>query len=201
MAATDAATGLEGLRRAPLSLGVWLAAFVPPGCAWDEPLRSDPGAWSPEVGDETEEASSPSLPGCAEEPPESSTAPTLSHRSLTSHAPGLPCLAGCHEEGGSSSLVFAAAGTAYLGEESRSIAPAGREIHGIGGTILELDRCGNFYASADELSASAASTQPFVLDPTFRKMEKSMVLVKGPGDCNQSGCHDFSEKGTSGIFF
>jgi hypothetical protein len=127
--------------------------------------------------------------------------PLLSSRATFSHRPGQPCLEGCHEEGGSAELAFAAAGTLYASEDSRTLAKPGKRVFGVAGTTLAVDRCGNFYATREKLPASVRTTQPYVLETTLRKMEKSMNLIAGAGDCNKSGCHDFSKSGTSGIFY
>ncbi len=81
------------------------------------------------------------------------------------------------------------------------IAEAGREVRGVGGSVLQLDACGNFYALKAALKSETKSTQPWLKDPTFRHMEKPLLRVARPGDCNQSGCHDFSGRLNSGIYF
>jgi hypothetical protein len=176
------------------------------GCGWSDALNSDPAAWAPSatsdtaplepgtagaapVADECEAESPPSLHGAA------STSTTVSHRA------GEPWLQGCHEPGGSARSSFAAAGTAHERQGVRSPARGGRVVQGIGGTALVVDACGNFYARAEALAASPARTQPWLKDPTFRRMEKPLTRQPRAGDCNQSGCHDFSSRVSVGIYF
>ena len=118
-----------------------------------------------------------------------------------SHRAGEPCLEGCHEPGGNAALAFAAAGTAYRAQGQQLVAEAGREVRGVGGSVLQLDACGNFYAIKAALKAAPNSTQPWLKAPTFRHMEKPLLRVARAGDCNQSGCHDFSGRLNSGIYF
>ncbi len=178
-------------------------------CDWSDELRSDPSSWSPTRGQPPEPVNPPSEGGqagaetpsaCSEEPPFdlgllSSAANGVSHRA------GEPCLEGCHEPGGAARLVLAAGGTAYRTQADRVVSEGGRKIQGIGGTALTIDACGNFYAVEAALTASVARTQPWVKEPTFRRMEKPLLRVTRPGDCNQSGCHDFSSRLNTGIYF
>jgi hypothetical protein len=125
----------------------------------------------------------------------------ISDATSASHRAGEPCLEGCHEPGGSARLAFVAAGTAYEKQGERSPARAGRVVQGIGGTALVVDACGNFYALPGALAAGPGRTQPWLKDPTFRRMEKPLTRESRPGDCNQSGCHDFSSRLSLGIYF
>lgn len=181
-------------------------ALLSAGCDLSEALNSDPAAWNPPPG----RVSAPVSPGAAgataevegcdqQSPPTwsgtASAATTVSHRS------GEPCLEGCHEPGGSARLAFAVAGTAHEGQGERQPARAGRLVQGVGGTVLTVDICGNFYALEEALAVAPGRTQPWVKDPTFRRMEKPLTREARPGDCNQSGCHDFSSKLSVGIYF
>jgi hypothetical protein len=189
------------------SFGVLALAICASGwcasCGYDAALESDPNAWRPA-------AHGPLLglggaaghvdERCAGDP-EHDPGLVVSSASALSHRPGEACLGACHGADGEAQTTFEAAGTAYATEGSRVLAGVGRAIHAVGGTRLVVDRCGNFYAVRSRMQARPTSTQPFVNDPTLRKMERAMNRTKDAGNCNQSGCHDFSEKGTSGIFF
>lgn len=190
-------------------VGIVMSSALLGACDWSDALRSDPNAWSPAQGPRPSTETPPAEggqtgaeqpSGCDAEPPfdpslRLSAADTLSHRA------GEACLEGCHEAGGSAQLVLAAAGTAYRRQGERALAEAGRVIQGVGGSELSIDACGNFYAVEGALTASVARTQPWVKEPTFRRMEKPLLRVSRPGDCNQSGCHDFSSRLSTGIYF
>lgn len=185
---------------------VLLASSVWAGCDWSDALDSDPSTWNPPAVRltapvEPGAAGAPAaFAGCDQElPPEVSG--STSQAASISHRAGEPCLQGCHEPGGSARRAFAAAGTAHESEGERRPARAGRVIQGVGGTALTVDACGNFYALAEALVAGPGRTQPWVKDPTFRRMEKPLTREARPGDCNQSGCHDFSGRLNAGIYF
>lgn len=195
-------------------LGLTVGVFA--GCSWGDALDSDASAWNPP--ERRAELSATPLPGVGGEasgtagnnsgvPADCATTPELdlalrqSMPSHASHRAGEPCLKGCHEAGGTAKLTLAAAGTAYDVQGERSVAEAGRQVRGIGGSVLEVDACGNFYAIADVLRTAPESTQPWVKEPTFRRMEKPLLRVARPGDCNQSMCHDFSGRLNAGIYF
>jgi hypothetical protein len=129
--------------------------------------------------------------------------PTLrtSSASGISHVPGVTCLEGCHAgEGGEARTRFAAAGTIYRSQTSRELAPSSGSVQGVGGTSLEIDRCGNFYAVVGALKTAIDETQPFVQNPTVHRMEKSLVNQPNAGSCNQFGCHDLRRKLTWGVY-
>jgi hypothetical protein len=192
-----------------------LAATCPPlillaACAWGEALDSNPSAWHPaEVKIESplpqpsaDEAGAEPAPAadCTGTPPyqhdlRRSTSEGLSHRASE------PCLAGCHEPGGTAQLAFAAAGSAYSAQGVRMAASPGNLVRGVGGTELEVDACGNFYAIADALTTNVRNTQPWVKGASFHRMEKPLAKNARAGDCNQSGCHDFSGRLNSGIYY
>ena len=197
-----------GLLRAIYRALLALAAL--PSCGWSDALDSDPKAWNPErlavaepAPSSSGEAGAPAVPvpaSCDDEPP----LQLVLERSApgeSSHRVGEPCLAGCHEAGGSARLAFAAAGSAYQAQGSRVVASPGSVVQGIGGTALQVDACGNFYAIAESLKTAPQQTQPWVRSPTFRRMEKSLAKDSKAGDCNQSGCHDFSGRLNAGIYF
>lgn len=185
--------GATSARAAPLAL--FLA-----GCAADASLTSDPGAWSPRRGAlAIQDGAAPLPPGC-DEPPAVDPSRERSRAGGPSHLPGQPCLEGCHEPGGTATRAFAAAGTVYREQGRRELASSG-SVGGVGGTTLAVDACGNFWAVAGALEASANTTQPFVREPTFRKMERAMNRTADAGDCNRSGCHDFGSTLRSGIYF
>jgi hypothetical protein len=202
--------------------GLFLA-FAAPACDWSPALGSDPAAWSPPAtaalsgvdaavafdasghvegdagGHAGGDASSQPEPTCAEAPPYDATL-TTSKAGAASHAAGQPCLESCHESGGSARLSFAAAGTVHQSQTSREVVSAGL-VHNVGGTTLAVDGCGNFYATADALKMDPKSSQPYVRNPAFRPMEKPLARQRRPGDCNQSGCHDFGSRLRWGIYF
>lgn len=177
-------------------------------CDWSRPLPSDPAAWSPasspiddaSTGSNDDDAG-PSLPEeCNTDPPfdphlTQSVASGISHRSSE------PCLEACHEAGGSARSVFAVAGTVHRAQGERTPVATGGTIHSVAGTTLTLDRCGNFYAVASVLVSAPQSTQPFVQNPTLRRMEKPLVREPSAGSCNRATCHDFSSSSKSGIYF
>jgi hypothetical protein len=187
-------------------------------CSWGRALDSDPSAWSPGAAPEPDAASAPETspwdasratdaepdaefkPNCTDEPPYDPSV-TSSTPARGSHRAGEPCLTGCHEQGGTARLTFAAAGTIYRSQTSRDVAPPGGAVHQIGSTTLTLDGCGNFYAIASALATGPNQTQPFVQNPTLRRMDKILFRQSHPGDCNQSGCHDFSRPVNWGIFY
>jgi hypothetical protein len=177
-------------------------------CAWSDALDSDPKAWNPEKLAVAEPAPSPSgdagapaVPASCDDEPPLQLALEQSAPGESSHRVGEPCLAGCHEPGGSARLAFAAAGSAYQAQGSRVAASPGSVVQGIGGTALPVDACGNFYAIAESLKTAPQQTQPWVRSPTFHRMEKSLAKNSKAGDCNQSGCHDFSGRLNAGIYF
>jgi hypothetical protein len=123
---------------------------------------------------------------------------TASH---VSHVPGAACLKGCHaQEGGEAKTRFSAAGTIYRSQTSRDFAPLSGSVQGVGGTSLEIDRCGNFYAVIGALKTAIDATQPFVQNPTVHRMEKSLINQANPGSCNQVACHDFSRTLNWGVY-
>lgn len=172
------------------------------GCDLAPVADADPAAWDPaaidsgEPGDAGKEAPGP---GCDVEP-DFDDALTASTATTPSHLAGQPCLEGCHEAGGAARKIFAAAGTVYRSQRSRSVAHAG-EVHGVGGTTLIVDRCGNFYAVDGALTLDPTRTQPFVQNPTLHRMDKSLYRVPRAGSCNQASCHDFSSRLRWGVYF
>ena len=194
-----------------LMLGIALVLVSAPlSCEWSNELQSDPSAWSPRPEATSEpdatnatEDSSTIDPACSSGalPPFDPTLRT-STATAVSHGPGLTCLEGCHALQGEARTAFTAAGTIYRSQTSREIAGAGGTVEGVGGTILTVDKCGNFYAVAGAVEEKALRiTQPFVQSPTVHRMEKTLSLQTNPGDCNQLGCHDFSAKLRWGIYY
>jgi hypothetical protein len=183
--------------------------MVVPACSYDNALRSDPKAWAPakiespaNAGPDAAPTVTPdaALVDCSQEPlfdPDlrQSSESTLSHRA------GESCLGGCHEAGGAAQLAFAAAGTIYRALGSPLVALAGDTIDGVGGTRLTIDLCGNFYAVEEALAFPVRRTQPWVENPTFRRMDQLMSRVSNPGDCAQSKCHDLGEGKNSAIYY
>lgn len=171
-------------------------------CDYGDALRSDPAAWDPAHGatKRPDDSNGPPVAACDEVPALDLTL-ERSTESTRSHAGGQPCLEGCHEAGGQARLAFAAAGTLYRRQGERAAAQAGRSVQGVGGTELSADVCGNVYAVLSVLVSPVQRTQPWVNDPTFRRMEKSLSREARAGDCNRSGCHDFSGRLNSGIYF
>jgi hypothetical protein len=176
------------------------------GCDWSPAFSSDPAFWEPPASTEPSIDAAAAVDGgaqealsCDEVPPYDASLVT-SKAGGSSHGAGQPCLEGCHESGGSARLTFAAGGTAYRSQTSREVARGG-EVHGIGGTTLAVDGCGNFYATPGALKAGPQATQPFVQNPTFRRMDKPLFRQAGAGSCNQSGCHDFGGKLRWGVYF
>jgi len=179
------------------------------GCSWGSALDSDPTAWDPPAGLVSAQPSAqpdaaidqpPDVPDCSALP-ELDLALKLSAASVLSHRSSEPCLSGCHEPGGTAKLAFAAAGSAYAAQGQRRPAQAGKIIESIGGTRLTVDACGNFYAIAPALKSAVQNTQPWLKDPTFHRMEKPLARAARAGDCNQAGCHDFSGRLNSGVYF
>jgi len=198
-------------RLAQMRYFLWQLAVVASAlsaCSWKQAIESDPSAWNPAASlvapdaatDGAAGSSATEVEGC-DATPDEELALTESGPERGSHRAGEPCLTGCHESGGSAKLVFAAAGTAYRAQGQRTVAEPGREVRGVGGSVLQLDACGNFYAIAAVLRAATGSTQPWLKDPIFRHMEKPLQRAAQPGDCNQSSCHDFSGRLNSGIYF
>jgi hypothetical protein len=196
------------LRKAPLAIAV---GAICGACDWATKLESDPAAWSPpratraevpEDGPSVDAASPADAPHveCQAEPAFDPSLRT-SRGGAGSHRAGEPCLEACHVSGGSARLVFAAAGTVYRSQTSRAVASGGGAVHGIGGSRIDLDACGNFYAVAEALAAGPNATQPFVQNPTFHRMDKALFREPSPGDCNQADCHDFSSRTRWGIYF
>ncbi len=174
-------------------------------CSFTPGLDSDPAAWNPErlassAVDSGSDDQAPAAPAACDMDPryspelETSSTKTLSHRS------DQPCLEGCHEPGGSAQKTLAVGGTVHRSQTSREVATSGT-VHGVGGTTLTVDRCGNVYAVAEALVGDPQLTEPFVQNPTLRRMDKSLYRVKNPGSCNQSSCHDFGSKLRWGIYF
>jgi hypothetical protein len=179
-------------------------------CNWGNALDSDPTAWNPPAGLVSATSSAEPDASAIELPPEPTDCSTLpeldlklkaSTASLRSHRSSEPCLASCHEPGGTAKLAFAAAGSAYTAQGKRSPAQAGKVIESVGGSRLIVDSCGNFYAVESALRSSVKNTQPWLQEPTFHRMEKPLARASRAGDCNQSGCHDFSGRLNSGIYF
>jgi hypothetical protein len=173
------------------------------GCHFGQALDSDPSAWAPEPqepGAQALDATAGQPPACNADPPWDATLGRSSAERL-SHRIGEACLSGCHEAGGVAKLAFAAAGTLYQLQGVSVPAVAGSTVQSVGGTRLVADACGNFYAIAEELTTSVRMTQPWVQNPTFRRMEKPLVREPRAGDCNQSGCHDFSGRLNLGIYY
>ena len=174
-------------------------------CGFTPDLDSDPAAWSParlavSAGDAGNGARDASIPeGCSMDPPFLEALTTSSAKSL-SHRSDQPCLEGCHEAGGSARKTLAVGGTIHVSESSRQVATGGT-VHGVGGTTLTVDPCGNIYATSDALKGDPQLTEPFVQNPTLHRMDKSLYRIKDPGSCNQSGCHDFGSTLRWGIYF
>jgi hypothetical protein len=137
---------------------------------------------------------------CNVEPPYDASL-TQSLASAISHRPSEPCLENCHEAGGSARTVFAVAGTVHRAQGQRVPVARGGTIHSVAATTLTLDRCGNFYAVASALTTQPQLTQPFVQNPTLRRMEKPLVREQAAGSCNRATCHDFSSSSKSGIYY
>jgi hypothetical protein len=182
-------------------------SFVLVGCEWSPALTSDPAFWDPPRTGEPLDGSPRPVgdaaaivdPACRGEP-RYDAALLTSSATASSHRPGESCLKGCHETGGSAKAVFAAAGTVYQSQRSREVATSG-VVQSVGGTALAVDRCGNIYAVASALKTGVQLTQPFVQNPTFHRMDKSLYRVTNAGSCNQSDCHDFSGKLRWGVYF
>jgi hypothetical protein len=179
-----------------------------PGCGLGAELPSDPAAWEPPLDSAraasmAEADAAPAFDGgagaCLEEPL-FEPALTSSAAGARSHLAGQPCIEGCHVVGGSAKKVFAAAGTVHVSATSRAVARAGA-VHGVGGTTLPVDLCGNIYATMDALMTEPRYTQPFVQAPTLHRMDKPLSRQTSAGSCNQSGCHDFGAKLRWGIYF
>jgi hypothetical protein len=180
-------------------------------CDWSHALDSDPQAWSPAAtpqGDpraptpvDRDAEADVVVPGaCNGEPPfdpelKQSSAGAISHRA------GQPCLEGCHEAGGSARSVLAVGGTIHRAEGERVPVAGGGTVNSVGGTTLNVDQCGNFYAVASALRSPPQLTQPFVQNPILRRMEKPLFREAYAGSCNRAGCHDFSSSSKSGIYY
>jgi hypothetical protein len=178
-------------------------------CANSSAFDSDPEAFSPPSLPRTPADSAVPVdvpdgaaePDCSADPAWSATTKQSASDGV-SHRKGEACLEGCHQPSGKARTVFAAGGTTYRAETSREVAGAGNVVYNVGGTALTVDRCGNFYAIPEALRTKVRATQPYVQGPTFRKMEKPINLRDTDvGDCNQSGCHDFSTRTNWGIYF
>lgn len=185
-------------------------------CDWSRSLSSDPSAWSPAATVEEQGTSSGATlaPDASSReliiPEECTTAgkdppfdPGIrqSLSAAISHRPSEPCLEKCHEAGGSAKLTLAVAGTVHRAQGERVPVATGGTIHGVAGTTLTLDRCGNFYAIATALATQPQLTQPFVQNPTLRRMEKPLVREQAAGSCNRTTCHDFSASSKSGVYY
>lgn len=179
------------------------AAQLLSACGFDSKLDSDPGYWLPTetagVADGSADAIEPPIPGCDVEPPFSAEL-RASAEGGASHLAGKPCLESCHEAGGTAQKIFSAAGTIYRSQGSRAVTRTG-QVQGVGGTTLNVDRCGNFYATSDALVTGVDRTQPFVQQSALHRMDKSLYRVPKAGSCNQATCHDFSSRQRWGIFF
>jgi hypothetical protein len=125
---------------------------------------------------------------------------TRSSAMTRSHRADQPCLENCHETGGLAQKVFAVGGTIHRSQTSRTPVTSG-EVHGVGGTTLSVDRCGNIYATKEALTTDPRLTQPFVQNPTLHRMDKSLNRVLRAGSCNQMTCHDFGSTLRWGIYF
>ena len=208
-----------------------LVAFATAGCDWSPALSSDPAFWAPAMSaatssadatvgfdagshgapdagrhgasdagsDGASDAGSHVKPSCTDTPEYDPTLST-SKAGAFSHSAGQPCLEGCHESGGSARLAFAAGGTVHKSQTSHEVAKSGF-VYNVGRTTLAVDACGNVYATAEALKAGPQSSQPYVRNPAFHLMDKSLASQKDPGSCNQSGCHDFGTKLRWGIYF
>lgn len=199
-----------------------LGALCLSACPWSERLDSDPSAWSPppqpleqmppvsSAADAAPVADGGASDGgllaeaaaidCEDDPP-FDVALQASMASGQSHRAGQACLTACHEPGGSAQLVLAAAGTIYRSQGSHDVAAAGGTVRQVGGTTLTIDGCGNFYAVSGALATGPNQTQPVVQNPTLHQMLKILYRVSQPGNCNQSGCHDFSSSANPGIYY
>ena len=184
----------------------WIAVVFSVGaaaCGGGAASESDPNHWSPLSRGDGGAAPAPgdgavvASPACFIEPPVDDTI-VISTPGAISHAPGRPCLEGCHEAGGVALSTFAVGGTVFR-SKSRIVAERGF-VQNVWGTRLEVDACGNIYAKESELRTKTA-TPPSVTEPTYRQMSKPLRGVKNPGSCNQSGCHDFSGPLRWGIYF
>ena len=176
-----------------------LALFA---CAWGNALDSNPSAWDPPesaVSASSDGEASTPVSACSAEPARDLTV-AQSRPAAASHRAGEACLGGCHEAGGSAALAFRAAGTLYRAQGDHTTAGPDHTVQGVGGTSLVTDQCGNFYAVDSALENSPNQTQPWLEDPTFRRMDKPLARVAHAGDCNQAGCHDFSTRTNAGIF-
>lgn len=180
-----------------------LAALALSACKLGSEFDSDPSYWAPNdiagVPDASMNDFEPPIAGCDVEPVYDS-ALTQSQPDAQSHLAGQPCLEGCHEADGAARKTFSAAGTIFRAQGSRSLARSGA-VHGIGGTTLSVDRCGNFYAIREALVTNVDRTQPFVQNPTLHRMDKSLYRVPRAGSCNQATCHDFSSRQRWGVYF
>ncbi len=96
--------------------------------------------------------------------------------------------------------TLAVGGTIHRAQGSHDVATSG-SVHGVGGSTLMVDPCGNIYATADALKGDPQLTEPFVQNPTLHRMDKSLYRIKDPGSCNQSGCHDFGSTLRAGIYY
>jgi hypothetical protein len=202
------AEGRRSLRTLPVVTAGLVACIA---CDWGRALDSDPEAWSPAVTVGESAPSGPDANGdagaevaipeeCNAEPP-FDAALTQSVASAISHRPSEPCLEKCHEAGGTARSVFAVAGTVHRAQGQRAPVATGGTIHSVAGTTLTLDRCGNFYAVRSVLAVEPQLTQPFVQNPTLRRMEKPLVREQAAGSCNRATCHDFSSSSKSGIYY
>lgn len=209
--AKSSSRGSDMSTRATLRKLASTAALVLVGaCGWGMDLDSDPASWSPLATDAGSNA--PIVDGSAEGtgaavPPECDQEPafepglTQSSATVFSHLAGQPCLEKCHEAGGTARLAFAVGGTIHQRQGQRAVVTAGGTVQSVAGTTLVLDRCGNFYAVQAVLATSPQLTQPFVQNPTLRRMEKPLFRESHAGSCNRVGCHDFSSSSRSGIYY
>lgn len=205
-------------------VGPALCAICVTACPWSDRLDSEPSAWSPppqplgqtapasladDAGPVAEGGANANDGGvraeagavdCDDDPPFDS-ALQASMASGQSHRAGQACLTGCHEQGGSAQLVLAAAGTIYRSQGSHDVAGAGGTVQQVGNTTLTLDGCGNFYAVSGALATGPNQTQPVVQNPALHQMLKILYRESQPGNCNQSGCHDFSSSANLGIYY
>jgi hypothetical protein len=183
------------------------ALFLSTACDGSPALDSDPAYWDPPVSQvsspgEDGDAADAGIavdPACAGTPGYDAALVT-SIAGAFSHRAGQPCLESCHEAGGEARLTFAAAGTVFRAQLSRETATGG-EVKGVGNTSLVVDACGNFYATPSALAVAPGASQPYVQNPTFRRMDRKVTERERPGDCNQGGCHDFSGRLRWGIYY
>ncbi|MDH4200311.1 MAG: hypothetical protein OEV66_08040 [Spirochaetia bacterium] len=109
---------------------------------------------------------------------------TTSTKTSVSHNAGMDCITGCHD-GTGAVQVWAAAGSIAENPGSLKFAPPGSKITNVGGSALETDKCGNFYAAS-------TSTLPGNTMPTSGNSGKTMGPATPLASCNLAACHDGS---------